>query len=105
MLRGEAKAEQVYLILRDRILTGAVALGAKLATENELAQVHGVSRVTTSHALVELARERLIDQRRGASRRVGSAPMGADVSGRRANLADIGRRTTVTLASFAQWQP
>jgi len=52
---GEAKVKQVYLILRDRILSGAIAFGAKLPTENELAEVHGVSRVTIRRALGELA--------------------------------------------------
>ena len=36
---GEAKAKQVYLVLRDRILSGAIGFGAKLPTENELAAV------------------------------------------------------------------
>ncbi len=48
---GEAKAKQVYLVLRDRILSGAVGFGAKLPTENELADHHGVSRVTVRRAL------------------------------------------------------
>ena len=36
---GEAKARQVYLVLRDRILSGAVGFGAKLPNENDLADV------------------------------------------------------------------
>ncbi|MFY9694497.1 MAG: winged helix-turn-helix domain-containing protein [Xanthobacteraceae bacterium] len=64
---GEAKAKQVYLVLRDRILSGAVAFGTKLPTEHELAAVHDVSRVTLRRALGELARERLIDRLRSAA--------------------------------------
>lgn len=101
---GEAKAKQVYLILRDRILSGAIALGAKLPTEHELAAVHGVSRVTVRRALGELARERLIERRRSAGTRViyrpALAPMISDISGMLASLADMGRRTTVKLLSF-----
>jgi len=101
---GEAKAKQVYLVLRDRILSGAVAFGAKLPTENVLAAVHGVSRVTVRRALGELARERLIERRRSAGTRViyrpVLAPMTADISGMLASLADMGRRTTVKLLSF-----
>ena len=67
---GEAKAKRVYLVLRDRILSGAVGFGAKLPTENELARYHGVSRVTVRRALGELARERLIERRPSAGTRV-----------------------------------
>ncbi len=101
---GEAKAKQVYLVLRDRILSGAVAFGAKLPTEHELAEVHDVSRVTVRRALGELARERLIERRRSAGTRViyrpVLAPMTADISGMLASLADMGRRTAVKLLSF-----
>jgi GntR family transcriptional regulator len=101
---GEAKAKQVYMVLRDRILSGAVGFGAKLPTENELADFHGVSRVTVRRALGELARERLIERRRSAGTRViyrpSPAPMMADISGVLANLADMGRRTAVKLLSF-----
>ena len=101
---GEAKAKQVYLVLRDRILSGAVGFGARLPTENELAEFHGVSRVTVRRALGELARERLIERRRSAGTRViyrpAPAPMTADISGVLANLADMGRRTAVKLLSF-----
>lgn len=101
---GEAKAKRVYLVLRDRILSGAVGFGAKLPTENELARYHGVSRVTVRRALGELARERLIERRPSAGTRViyrpSPAPMTADISGVLANLADMGRRTTVKLLSF-----
>jgi GntR family transcriptional regulator len=101
---GEAKAKQVYLVLRDRILSGAVGFGAKLPNENELADHHGVSRVTVRRALGELARERLIERRRSAGTRVtyrpSPAPMIADISGVLANLADMGRRTAVKLLSF-----
>jgi GntR family transcriptional regulator len=101
---GEPKAKQVYLVLRDRILSGAVSFGTKLLTENELAEFHGVSRVTVRRALGELARERLIERRRSAGTRViyrpSPAPITADISGVLANLADMGRRTAVKLLAF-----
>ena len=101
---GEAKAKQVYLVLRDRILSGAVGCGAKLPNENELAAHHGVSRVTVRRALGELARERVIERRRSAGTRIiyrqSPTPMTADISGVLANLAEMGRRTALTLLSF-----
>ena len=53
----EAKARQVYLVLRDRIISGALGFGARLPNENDLALAHGVSRVTVRRALGELARD------------------------------------------------
>lgn len=101
---GEAKAKQVYLVLRDRILGGAVGFGDRLPTENEMAEVHGVSRVTVRRALGELARERLIERRRSAGTHViyrpTPGPISADISGVLANLADMGRRTAVNLLAF-----
>ena len=100
---GEAKAKQVYLVLRDSILSGANGFGVRLPTENELAETHRVSRVTVRRALGELARERLIERRRSVGTRViyrPPAPMTADITGVLANLADMGRRTAVKLVSF-----
>lgn len=101
---GEAKAKQVYLVLRDRILGGAVGFGDRLPTENELAEIHGVSRVTVRRALGELARERLIERRRSAGTHViyrpAPGPISADISGVLANLTDMGRRTAVKLLTF-----
>jgi GntR family transcriptional regulator len=101
---GEAKAKQVYLVLRHRILSGAFGFGARLPTEHELADAYSVSRVTVRRALGELARERLIERRRSAGTRViyrpAPAPMTADISGVLANIADMGRRTAVKLLSF-----
>jgi GntR family transcriptional regulator len=101
---GEAKAKQVYLVLRDRIISGAADYGSRLPTENELAEFHGVSRVTVRRALGELERERLIERRRSAGTRViyrsSPAAITADISGVLANLAEMGRRTAVKLLSF-----
>ena len=101
---GEAKAKQVYLILRDRILSGALGFGTQLPTENELADYYAVSRVTVRRALGELERERFIERRRSAGTRVvyrsAPAPVVADISGVLANIADMGRRTAVKLLSF-----
>jgi DNA-binding GntR family transcriptional regulator len=46
---GETKAKRIHLVLRDRILSGAITCGAKLPTKNELAAFHGTSRVMVTH--------------------------------------------------------
>lgn len=100
----EAKARQVYLVLRDRIVSGAVRFGARLPNENDLAAAHDVSRVTIRRALGELEREHLIERRRSLGTRViyrpSPARMTADISGVLANIANMGRSTKVKLLSF-----
>ena len=100
----EAKARRVYLVLRDRIVSGALGFGARLPNENDLASTHGVSRVTVRRALGELQSEHLIERRRSAGTRVvyraHASRMSADISGVLANLAEMGRRTRVRLLSF-----
>jgi GntR family transcriptional regulator len=101
---GEAKARQVYLVLRDRIVTGVFANGSRLPNEHDLAEVHGVSRVTVRRALAELEQEQLIERRPSAGTRViykpSSAPIVADIAGVLTDLADMGRRTNVKLLDF-----
>ncbi len=101
---GEAKARQVYLVLRDRILSHAIAPGARLPTEHDLARFHRVSRVTVRRALAELAREHLIERRRSSGTRViyqpSSAPITANIGGVLANIAEMGERTTSRLVAF-----
>lgn len=101
---SEGKSRRVYLVLRDRILSNALAPGARLPNENELARFHRVSRVTVRRALAELEREKLIERRRSAGTRViyqpASKPMTADIGGVLANLAEMGERTSSELRSF-----
>ena len=101
---GEAKARQVYLVLRDRILTGVFSSGARLPNEHDLAEAHGVSRVTVRRALAELEHERLIERRPSAGTRVvyqpSSAPIVADIAGVLTNLTEMGRQTNVKLLAF-----
>ncbi len=101
---SEGKSRRIYLVLRDRILSNALAPGARLPNENDLARFHRVSRVTVRRALAELERERLIERRRSIGTRViyrpASKPMTADIGGVLANLTDMGERTSVELRSF-----
>ncbi|GBF59183.1 HTH-type transcriptional repressor YvoA [Candidatus Phycosocius bacilliformis] len=56
---------QLFLILRERIRSGAFPLGAVLPGEQDLTQVFNVSRITVKRALNELAAAGLVSRHRG----------------------------------------
>jgi len=57
---------QLENILREKIMSGVFAAGARLPTELELIRLYGVGRVTVRQALSALAKEGLIERRRRA---------------------------------------
>ncbi len=61
---------QIYLGLRDEILSGARTFGAAVPTEQELSAQHAVSRITARRALDELALHGLVERRRRVGTRV-----------------------------------
>lgn len=103
------KARRVYLILRDRIMTGELPAGERLPGEPSLAAEHGVSRVTLRRALDRLADEGLICRKPGSGtfvRGPGIAkPVVSDLSNVFSHLIEMGSRTGVRLLSFAYGVP
>lgn len=99
------KTRRIYLLLRDRIVSGAMAPGARLSSEPSLAAEHGVSRVTVRRALDLLANEGLVRRRAGSGTFVedvpASRPIVADFSNVLTHLIEMGRTTSVKLISFA----
>lgn len=103
------KARRLALMLRERIASGEIGPGTRLASEPALALEHGVSRVTVRRALDSLAAEGLIDRRVGAGTFVREAeapkPIVADFANMLTHLVEMGRRTGVRLISFAYGAP
>ncbi|WBV44491.1 GntR family transcriptional regulator [Pseudoroseomonas cervicalis] len=103
------KARRVYLLLRDRIAGGTLAVGSRLPGEPDLAAEHGVSRVTIRRALDQLAAEGLVERRAGVGTFVRGgallAPTIVDFSDVFSHLKEMGRRTEVRLLSFGYTQP
>lgn len=103
------KARRLALLLRERIASGEIAPGSRLASEPALALEHGVSRVTVRRALDSLAADGLIDRRVGSGTFVREpetpAPIVADFANMLTHLVEMGRRTGVRLVSFAYTQP
>lgn len=52
--------------LSGRIISGELPAGAALPAERKLAETYNVSRVTVRHAVEQLVREGLVEQRRGS---------------------------------------
>jgi DNA-binding GntR family transcriptional regulator len=56
---------KVFLIIRDRIVSGIYATGEPLPSEQELSRIFEVSRVTIRAALANLEAARLVERRHG----------------------------------------
>jgi len=99
---------RLYVILRDRIASGAYPEGAVLPSEFELTAAFSVSRITAKRALDELATEGLVERVRGrgttvtdrAAALVGAQPITASIDGLLENLNAIGRETSVEVIEF-----
>jgi GntR family transcriptional regulator len=97
---------QIYALLRDEILSGALPYGASVPTEHELISAYGVSRITARRALDELAERRMVVRRR----RVGTVvsfqapqkPFQADIRQAVDALTDFGRATEVRLLEIGE---
>jgi GntR family transcriptional regulator len=98
---------QVFLILRQRILSGELPPGTRLPGEEEVAANWGVSRITAKRALAELARAGLVLRARGRGTTVVERPQGtadrpvaAGLEGLMENLIAIGASTRAEVLSF-----
>ena len=77
--------QKIYLVIRDRILSGEYPDQSLLPSEHELAELFGVSRITAKRALNEISAEGLCDRKRGRGSRVtykpATTPLKTDVQG------------------------
>lgn len=94
---------QIFVQLRNEILSGERPLGALVPTEFELAETFGVSRITARRAVDELAAQDLVVRKR----RVGTTVIhrsSVDANVERAvnSLVTFGRKTKVTVLEFGE---
>jgi GntR family transcriptional regulator len=95
---------RVYLLLRQHITEGTWHPDTPMPGEHELAETHGVSRITVRRALQRLEQEGLVLRRRGAgtyARPPQPAKRRENLRGLLENLLTMGLRTKVRLMSFA----
>lgn len=64
-LPGTSLHRQLYLTLRDRIVSGTLKDGEALPTEEALCEQFSVSRITVRRALADLAAQGLVQRRHG----------------------------------------
>jgi len=101
---GNPLHQQVFLVLRDRILSRRYAVGDMLPSEDELAKMFRVSRTTVRNALASLNVTGLIQKRQGVGtfvREPGTAtPIRTSMSDMVTHIHEIGRSTTVQVIEF-----
>lgn len=100
-----AKAQRVYLSLREGINSRLYSVGQNLPSEHKLAQSFEVSRVTVRRALAALCADGLIERRAGSGNVVcdntaTATPASMDLNTLMPQLAEMGRNTTAKLLSF-----
>jgi len=104
-----SKTHRLYLLLKERIRSGAIPPGHKLPSEPNLAREHMISRVTIRRALDGLARDGLILRRPGSGtfvRKDAAAPTPTgDFSNMLQSLMAMGKATRVKLLSFGYGPP
>jgi len=90
---------QIFLALRDEIVSGRAPFGSAIPTEFELAAKYSVSRITARRALFELADKGFVERRRRTGTRVvfrsPSAPIEANLEHAVEALVAFGRNTRV----------
>jgi GntR family transcriptional regulator len=97
---------QIFLQLRDEILSGQRAFGSVLGTEKEVSHAYAVSRITARRALAELAQDRFVARKR----RVGTTvvyrppvkPIEANMDQAVDSLIHFGRATRVRILTLKQ---
>ncbi len=91
---------QIYTMLRDAIVSGALLSGSRMPSEKELATTFDVSRNTARRALADLALENMVVRRRGRGTVVNydkqHGPIHAPLTDLMQGLDEIERNTKVT---------
>lgn len=106
MRRGDAVPlyHQIFLALRDEIVSGVRAYGSAVPTEHQLSDRFGVSRITARRALDELSEMGLVERRRRIGTRVihraRPAAIDADIDQTVESLLAFGRDTAVRVLAL-----
>jgi len=97
---------QIFVQLRDEIVSGSRPHGSLVPTEQELSDTFGVSRITARRALDELALQHFVERKRRVGTRViydlPVRPIEADIGKAVDSLVTFGRKTKVTVLELTR---
>ena len=100
---------QIYLQIRDEILSGQRPYGTILPTEQEMTELFSVSRITARRVLNELAQNNFVERRRRLGTRVifksPGKPIEGDINQALDSLMALGHGTTVNVMEIATEAP
>lgn len=106
---GSPLHQQVFLVLRDRIVSRRYEVGEMLPSEDELGKLFNVSRTTIRNALASLCVTGLIEKRQGVGtfvRKSGTAtPIRTSMSDMVTHIQEIGHSTSVQVIEFGYERP
>ncbi|HTV31429.1 MAG TPA: GntR family transcriptional regulator [Xanthobacteraceae bacterium] len=106
---GNPLHQQVFLVLRDRILSRRYDVGEMLPSEDDLARMFNVSRTTVRNAMASLSVTGLVEKRQGVGtfvREAGTAtPIRTSMSDMVTHIHEIGRSTSVQVVEFGYEKP
>lgn len=107
-ITGTSLHRQLFLVLRDQIVSGVLAAGAALPKEESLCEQFGVSRITVRRALGDLAAQGLVLRRHGLGTFVqpgGAAPRQSATLGLLDGLRKVATETQVRVLDLQQLAP
>ncbi|EJL34018.1 transcriptional regulator [Novosphingobium sp. AP12] len=94
---------QIYLMLRDEILSGQRPYGSAMPTEAEVSEIYSVSRITARRVLNDLADQNYVERKRRLGTRVvfrsPAKPLEANIDQAVDSLLALGQGTTVNVIS------
>lgn len=100
---------QLYSLIKNVILDGSLHHGDKLPSEQELAELFQVSRITVKRAVNELAVEQLVERARGKGTHViykySPKPVQAPMIGVLEEIDSIAKNSTATILESALIKP
>jgi GntR family transcriptional regulator len=97
---GASLHHQIFLVMRDQILSGRFGAAELLPTEDDLTRLFGVSRITVRTALARLESSGLIRRRQGVGtfvRQRAPKPIRVGIREQRARLEQLSQTTTLKL--------